>query len=350
MVRQTLVALVGLIFLSAVLPLHAMPTEQYLQLRRKLHYDPAMTYSTANANPAIYIGKVFEIRGRVFGTISRGDHVSFMMSVDQNPALLLNAPVDDQHLIISVKDSTFRVLVQVVNQVVGNTVPLKVVGIARDDEVSAREKAAVAAEALAKKRVISGTRASRSAAVQLRPGEISELARKYLDTAVQAVYPAYSRFIYGCNHHLTAQELDSITVSILYFSQRYRVDPRLVIAMIIAESDFDPRSTSNKGAMGLGQLMPEEAQALKLANPYDPINNIKGSIDLLRGKLDIFRDPHIASKGEFTWRQISLALAAYNAGAGAVRRYGGIPPYKETQNYVRKIIRLYRSLCGYSAG
>jgi soluble lytic murein transglycosylase-like protein len=115
--------------------------------------------------------------------------------------------------------------------------------------------------------------------------------------------------------------------------------------MIVAESDFDPGSTSNKGAMGLGQLMPDEAKELHLNNPYDVEQNLYGSVVCLRQHLDRFADPS-APGGAMSFEQMRLALAAYNAGPGAVRKYKGIPPYRETQGYVRRIEKLYRQLCG----
>ena len=72
----------------------------------------------------------------------------------------------------------------------------------------------------------------------------------------------------------------------MLFSERYDVDPRLMVALIIAESDFRIKETSNKGAMGLGQIMPDEARDLRLTNPYDPVQNIAGAVYLLRGRLD----------------------------------------------------------------
>lgn len=112
-------------------------------------------------------------------------------------------------------------------------------------------------------------------------------------------------------------------------ADKYRLDPNLVAAVIWTESSGDPNAVSKKGAQGLMQLMPETARELGVQRVLDPAENVEGGSRYLRRMLD-------AHDGD-----LSLALAAYNAGPTAVARYGGIPPYPETQSYVNKVLRLF---------
>ena len=107
------------------------------------------------------------------------------------------------------------------------------------------------------------------------------------------------------------------------------LSPRLVQSVVQVESGYNPRALSSKGAMGLMQLMPDTARELGVRNPWDPEQNIRGGARYLRLQLDRFGD-------------LALALAAYNAGPTAVARYQGVPPYKETQRYVDKVLGLYQ--------
>jgi soluble lytic murein transglycosylase-like protein len=109
-------------------------------------------------------------------------------------------------------------------------------------------------------------------------------------------------------------------------SEAHGVDPLLVRALIQVESNYKPRARSSKGAMGLMQLMPQTVREYNLRNPYDPKSNIEAGIKRLKALID-------------KWG-VELALAAYNAGEGAVERFNGVPPYRETQSYVSRILAL----------
>lgn len=124
------------------------------------------------------------------------------------------------------------------------------------------------------------------------------------------------------NLNVDLQSLKQIAQSA---AQEFNLDEDIFMALISTESAWNPNAVSPKGAKGLAQLMPNTARALGVADPFDPVQNLRGGARFLRQMLDQF--------GSY-----ELALAAYNAGPGAVRRYNGIPPYAETQNYVRKIL------------
>lgn len=109
-------------------------------------------------------------------------------------------------------------------------------------------------------------------------------------------------------------------------ARKYGIPENLFVSLVRHESGFNPRAVSRAGAMGLTQLMPATARALGVEDPFDPVQNLEGGARYLRQQYERFG----------RW---DLALAAYNAGPGAVSRYGGIPPYRETQNYVRSVLR-----------
>lgn len=166
-------------------------------------------------------------------------------------------------------------------------------------------------------------------------------ARTWYVPASDAV-PFYRDYIRQQNKRLPADEADRIARSVIGFSLQYGVDARLVMAMIMVESGFNPNSTSRSGAMGLGQLMPGTARGLGVSNAYDSVENLYGMVKLIRGHIDNYT----RQTGGDEYQSLVLMLAAYNAGSGAVRRHGGVPPYRETQNYVRKVTELYRQLSG----
>lgn len=115
------------------------------------------------------------------------------------------------------------------------------------------------------------------------------------------------------------------------YADKYGVSQSLIKAVIQAESGYNPNAVSPKGASGLMQLMPDTARSLKVGNSFDPRDNVEGGVRYLRFLLDTFRG------------DVSLAVAAYNAGLSKVAKFGGIPPYAETRTYVNRVLSYMQS-------
>jgi soluble lytic murein transglycosylase-like protein len=166
----------------------------------------------------------------------------------------------------------------------------------------------------------SAMRAARSAAY-----EVSRYIALRPRTGTSAVSnPNYAQLARG--RAVTSAEIDR---SIEAAAARHAVDPNLVRAIIQVESNFNPAAVSRKGALGLMQLMPATARQLGVANAFDPEQNVDAGVRHLRELLNSYGG------------DLQLSLAAYNAGAGAVQRNNGIPPYTETRDYVDRITSIY---------
>ena len=136
----------------------------------------------------------------------------------------------------------------------------------------------------------------------------------------------------------SAQSQNAVRQHIQVAATRFGVDRNLVDAVAWQESRYNPRAISTAGAVGVMQLMPDTARQLGVRNPHDVEQNVIGGTAYLRQQLERFGN------------NVPLALAAYNAGPGAVMKYGSIPPYRETQNYVRQIMQRLSATSAYRAG
>ena len=160
-------------------------------------------------------------------------------------------------------------------------------------------------------------KAARSAAAEIT----GYFGRESAQSANARIIAANAR-----GHQATQDEVDQ---SIVMAAARHSVDPNLVRAVIKQESNFNSNAVSRKGAMGLMQLMPSTARQLNVKNPFDPEQNVDAGVRHLKQLLENYGG------------DVNLALAAYNAGSGAVARSSGVPHFAETQNYVRRITNLY---------
>ena len=147
-------------------------------------------------------------------------------------------------------------------------------------------------------------------------------------------HPGYRRVIRDNNGPSVIVSENSYEDLIVSASDRHRVDADLIRAVIKAESNFNSEARSNKGAIGLMQLMPDTARLHNVGHIFDPTENIEGGVRHLKLLLGRYQG------------DLQLSLAAYNAGIKAVEKYGGIPPFAETQDYVRRVLRYYDTYRG----
>lgn len=162
-------------------------------------------------------------------------------------------------------------------------------------------------------------------------------APAFAATTVPQAERSYARLLRSINPHLPQAQSQSFARSVLANAKRTNLDPRLIMALVTVESAWRPSAISHVGARGLGQLMPGTA-ALLGVNAWDPSQNLRGASRYLRTLINRF-----AGRGTDTMR---FAIGAYNAGPMAVEKYHGIPPYAETQNYVRKVLSMWHTLNG----
>jgi len=337
------------------------PTEQYLVQRRAAGWRPGTDIQVVLRDTSSFRNKVFELEGRLTG-VARGDDGDALLILSETPlgSLPLGMSLTPSWL---QPGARVRVLCSLVppeeGEIVVGMPSIAVVAVASATDLAAAEQrftnrsAPVARQQPSRSSaaaVPASRAASRPRTPSMRGAAVGAKAQTYpdLSPAAISVFPQYRAYIQRHNRKLSKAQADAITYAILRFSEEYDLDPRLMVATIIAESDFRISTTSHKGAMGLTQLMPDEVRRLKLSNPYDPVQNIAGGVFLIKERLNRYsRSPQFK---DATAEHIVLALASYNAGMGAVRRYGGVPPYRETQGYVRRIMRVYQQLCAGDSG
>ncbi len=141
--------------------------------------------------------------------------------------------------------------------------------------------------------------------------------------------PPKSSALRNAGFRATGSPSHEITRLVARTASKHQVDPDLVHAIIQVESQYNPHAISRKGAMGLMQLVPETARKYGVRNIFDPEQNIEGGVNYLKHLMELFGG------------DLPLSLAAYNAGENSVLRYGGIPSFQETRNYVRRVTSLY---------
>lgn len=193
---------------------------------------------------------------------------------------------------------------------------------------------------VAKTRSKMGSKAANSKSLVQKTAQVRPVAPTRMSVTEgladrEMVQPQYNRLSLGSNTQMKGFTTGDAMIDsfIVDSSRRYGIDPLLIYAQMHQESSFKLKATSYKGASGLMQLMPATARRLGVTNIYDPRQNIEGGVKYMRMLLDMFG------------QDVNLALAGYNAGEGAVMKYGNqIPPYNETREYVRRISARYSSI------
>lgn len=321
MIRTTFVLFVLAAGLTGSL---AQSFQDYLKLRK----SQKVTQATGIEALETLVGsRVVEIKGVVKGSVGSEDSMTLLLQTSEGQDVPVTTRFAPSWLI---RGSTpARLLIRASRESYMASLRAELVMAADESEVAAYE---------AKERAKSVR--SRPRSLTSRGGTRTVATRKW-DLPASDAMPHYVTFIRRINRRLGATEASRIAQAVIGFSLQYGVDARLIMAMVMTESGFNPKSTSRVGAMGLGQLMPGTARGMGVTNAYDSVDNLYGTVRLVRGHLEKYR-----KQTSDAYQSLPLALAAYNAGAGAVKKYGGVPPYRETQAYVRKVIGLYRQLAG----
>ena len=312
-----------LIVLASSVHAASLTADEYITIRKTLDTS-APQIALLKSNPSGFIGKIVELRGTVTGIARCGSTASVILDCG-GESIMVRSPYALPECVMT--GAKIRTLVKIGEGSIASLSDLELIEAADDYNISVRERQLAPKKPEVAPSQPSAFKPSRPTNLASRGGLFDAQAR------IREIYEPYKKAIARFNPRLKGDQLDKITSSVLTFSWHYQVDPRLVVAIILTESGFKPNATSRVGAMGLGQLMPGTARGMGVSNAYDPVQNIEASTRLIHGHLEKYGD-------------IGLALSAYNAGPGAVRKYGGVPPYKETRNYIQKVTSLYKALCG----
>jgi soluble lytic murein transglycosylase-like protein len=326
--------------------------EQYYKVRDKaLHLVETFTQDEVQTQPQKFASQLLETRGTIIAVAGSENNTSLLLDTGGTAPLMIAFPPNRRREDLPFLDVAVRVrtLCRVVTAAESPSGALELVVAVKEneaEEVDAQRKKEEEAKAAALKkrsqpnvnlssRGVSSTIVRRGTKAARKP-----VKKTTTSASEEALIQAYANGVRYFNRRMGVADARRIAQNIIYYSRRYGLEAQLVMAVIAVESNFNPSAVSPKGAMGLGQLMPGTASDLGVGNAYDVSQNLEGSTRLLQSHIRNF------ANGRPTEEAIKLALACYNAGPGAVRKYRGIPPYRETQNYVAKITRLYLQLKG----
>lgn len=302
----------------------AQPQKSYLSLRKQYGIHRAVA---VDALETLVGTRVMELQGIVKGTFQVNDRYSLLVErTDGKTEIVDTVAIPDW--LKGGNNIAARLLIRASRESEMSTLKATLLSAAPENDIAPIE----AAEIRKQQDELARKRQSQQSLLTAKPKE-----GKNWNLPSSEATPYYAAFIKKVNPKLSTGQAMDIASGIIGFSLKYGVDARLIMAMVMTESSFNPNSTSRAGAMGLGQLMPSNVREMGLNNAYDTMQNLSGTVRLVRRHLEQY---------QMKFNSLVLSLAAYNAGPGAVRKYGGVPPYRETQNYVRKVLNLYRQFCG----
>lgn len=322
--------------------------QAYLKLRKQ----HGITHASTTAALETLVGTMtMEIAGVIKGVITSGEAGFIYLETVDGSDVTVEAKFLPEWLRIGATEA--RLIVKAERKSESGSLHAVLLGAQPEDVVVKYDKAVVTAKTTTKKPVSAemrgpiGKGGSRSTTTRLssRGGNVSRPTTKTPQNwslGADEALPYYTGFIKNYNKRLSLSDAEEIAKGIIGFSIQYGVDARLIMAIVLCESGFNPTAVSRAGARGLGQLMPGTAKGLGVRNSFDTNDNLYGTVKLIRGHLDKYKQ----QTGGDEFESLILSLAAYNAGSGAVKRHGGVPPYRETQGYVQKVVRTYRALCG----
>jgi hypothetical protein len=326
------------LLISAAVPALSSPykqANQYFQVRDRAQVSDRFSIDEAQTNPQLYAGKLVEVKG-VIKAVAGSEALTTLLIEGGQTTYTVSLPPGKKLASWPFLDvnTTIRALCQVVTVEGSGSGSLELVIPVKEYEASSVDQARAAANEAAAKRVRESQRTAAAPQRRASRGMSGRVfGQSYSDAQLVAIYAdAVAHF----NRRLAPGTRQRIAWNIIRYSRTYGLDARLMMAVVAVESNFNPNAVSPVGAMGLGQLMPGTAGDLGVGNAFDMDQNLNGSIRLLSNHVR-----NMGAGGRPSIESVKLALACYNAGAGAVKKYKGIPPYQETQRYVRKIIRLY---------
>jgi soluble lytic murein transglycosylase-like protein len=320
---------------------HAVGNADYLTVRNRTALTTlADSRRLTDQFPAL-AGQVLEIQGVVSGVFSGDASAGYLLRLDETQTLILSAKQDDRDIAVG---NTLRVLARIPPQGtvlqsltvtrMGADLARADLSTLRVDNQSVSSTAADTAFTVTPNTQPPTMTYYTAPAFSPTPAQPAQSAMADQPLSKQpVVVQLYAAKIHEINANVDGDTAISIATHLLAKSEAHSVDPRLVFALVMQESRFNPNAVSSAGAQGLGQLMPGTASMLGVRNSFDIEDNLEGTVSYIADQLNQFG-------------RLSLALAAYNAGPGNVRKYGGVPPFRETQRYVSVIWRNYAKFAG----